>query len=105
MISIRRIVAKILISVVVLLLKKKTKKEPEKQIETEPREGICASCKKKCTASGAGCSEYQKLWTENWNRNIHRKKPEPERPRARQFFLYEHPDLIREGIVFTGGNL
>ena len=82
------------------VIEEKNPQKPEKKTEMEPRDGVCASCKKKCNASGAGCSEYQKLWTENWNRNIHRKKPEPERPRARQFFLYEHPDLIREGIVF-----
>lgn len=68
------------------------------------REGICAGCKKECRASGWGCSEYQRKFVENWNTNIHRKKPEPpvdlNKP---MIFRYEHPDLIREGIVFVGG--
>lgn len=32
------------------------------------------------------------------------KPPEPPKPKAKEYFRYEHPDLIREGIVWTGEN-
>ena len=31
------------------------------------------------------------------------KPPEPPKPKAKEYFRYEHPDLVREGIVWTGG--
>ena len=71
---------------------------PEKNAEKDANR-ICADCQKvPCTASGSGCPAYRKAWIENWNKNIHRKKPED--PNRKQFFCYEHPDLIREGIIF-----
>lgn len=76
---------------------------PAKNTEKEQNR-ICEGCQKNsCTASGAGCPAYRKAWAENWNKNIHRKKAEPVDPNKTTVFRYEHPDLIREGIVFVGG--
>ena len=81
-------------------------KDPTKPVArfmTKNREGICSFCKKRCKASGEGCSEYRKKWAENWNKNIHRKITEPKAPNRTMVFRYEHPDLVREGIIFKGG--
>lgn len=32
------------------------------------------------------------------------KPPEPPQPKGKECFRYEHPDLVREGIVWTGEN-
>ena len=65
----------------------------------EPNNWICKDCKtQKCKQIGRGCERYTKAWIENWNKNIHRKKPED--PRKRMVFRYEHPDLVRERIVW-----
>ena len=62
---------------------------------------FCEGCQKECSNIAAGCDEYQKWWVENWNRNIRIAKPVvKEEPNTVQFFRYEHPDLVREGIVF-----
>ena len=81
--------------------RKKISAENKKKDVKQPRynrEGLCAGCKKECHTSGWGCSEYQRKFVENWNKNIHRKKPvDPNKP---MIFRYEHPDLVREGIVW-----
>ena len=61
---------------------------------------FCKDCQKECPLDGRGCKEWADYWKKNWNKNIHvpaEKPPEPVKP---QFFRYEHPDLVREGIVF-----
>ena len=80
------------------------KPEPKAKPEKPEQKDICSTfCKKKkCDASGAGCAEYKKRWAENWNKNIHRKITESKVPNRTMVFRYEHPDLIREGIVFEG---
>lgn len=65
---------------------------------------ICDGCSKKpCPASGSGCPAYRKAWVENWNKHIYFPKkaaPVVQDPNKKEYFRYEHPDLIREGICF-----
>ena len=45
-----------------------------------------------------GCAKYREWFVKNWNKNICRaKNPETN---TQKIFRYEHPDLVREGIVF-----
>lgn len=62
---------------------------------------FCEGCKKECRKS-IGCDAYREWFAKNWNQNIRvakpvEVKPEPEGPKV---WRYEHPDLVREGIVF-----
>lgn len=59
---------------------------------------ICEGCVKECSSGGLpGCAEWRKRFIDNWNRNICKCiKPK------REHFCYEHPDLVREGIIWTG---
>lgn len=61
---------------------------------------FCEGCDKgSCQTVPNGCREWRKWFVENWNEYICIKPKEPE-PRKREVFRYEHPDLVREGIVF-----
>ena len=65
---------------------------------------FCEGCTTGCTNTAIGCDEYRAWFAKNWNQNIRvakpvEVKPEPEGPMV---FRYEHPDLVREGIVFEG---
>jgi hypothetical protein len=65
---------------------------------------FCIGCQKGCSNHTVGCKEYRAWFVKNWNQNIRVEKPvevktEPEGPMV---FRYEHPDLVREGIVFEG---
>lgn len=60
---------------------------------------FCNGCKQKCPIGAGGCAAYKEWWIKNWNKNIYRK-PKPPKTEAKQFFRYEHPDLIREGLIF-----
>ena len=80
-------------------------REYEKKLQAErvalrQRESrYCRDCKEKCPGNGIGCSAWKKWFIENWNRNICTN------PRAETnavVFAYEHPDLIREGLVWRG---
>ena len=73
-----------------------------KYVKPKPVERkICQCCEKRtCERNGQLCAEYRKAFVENWNKNIHWVKPEPQDPSKRMAFRYEHPDLVREGIVF-----
>ena len=63
---------------------------------------FCESCTEKaCPNNGIGCRPWREWFTENWNNNIHRKKPVAE-SNVPMVFCYEHPDLVREGIVWAG---
>lgn len=76
---------------------KAVKEKIQKENTIQQENTLCANCSKKCPTNGVGCREYQKAWIEHWNRNIHFKKQEEKTdPRKRQFFRYEHPDLVRE---------
>ncbi|MBO5953462.1 MAG: hypothetical protein J6Q53_05020 [Oscillospiraceae bacterium] len=58
----------------------------------------CVGCKQKCPASGDGCYGWQRYFAQNWNENVRGliKEIAPPEPPKREFFRYEHPDLIRE---------
>jgi hypothetical protein len=66
---------------------------------------FCEGCKTCCKNTAVGCDEYRAWWKKNWDQNIcvAPKKPEPKpAPEGSQMFRYEHPDLVREGIIFDG---
>ena len=73
--------------------------------EIEQRTGFCLGCEKACPNRGNGCDFWKSHFIKNWNQNIstskklRRNRPEEETV-GRETFVYEHPDLIREGIVF-----
>ena len=73
--------------------------------EIEQRTGFCMGCEKTCPNRGNGCDFWKSHFIKNWNQNIstskklRRNRPEEETV-VRETFVYEHPDLIREGIVF-----
>lgn len=70
--------------------------------EEKAQEGVCADCSHEvCVNISQGCLQWRQEFTDNWNHNIHRKKNEKP-PIKREWFRYEHPDLVREGIVFAG---
>ncbi len=66
---------------------------------------FCVGCEKECPRNGAGgCNEWVDYFLKNWNQNIHVPPPKPEPvedPNTTKMFRYEHPDLVREGIVFN----
>lgn len=63
---------------------------------------FCEGCTKgTCQKLLGGCKEWRKWFVDNWNENICRK-PKPKEPAKKEYFRYEHPDLVREGIVFEG---
>lgn len=74
------------------------RKEERKALVSPFCEGCTEECKK-----AIGCERWQQYFCKNWNQNISIAKPVPkEDPNAKQYFRYEHPDLVREGIVWTG---
>lgn len=81
------------------------KRKQKKKETMEIKSPFCEKCQKFCPGSGScGCEEWQEYFQKNWNENIciAPKKPEP-KPAVKeglQVFQYEHPDLVREGIVF-----
>jgi len=61
---------------------------------------FCQGCTRGyCDQVVNGCKEWRDWFVKDWNENICRKPKEPEKPRAREVFRYEHPDLVREGIT------
>lgn len=64
---------------------------------------FCAGCTEIMRVCNVkGCFKYRETFVKNWNENICRKPKEvKEEPIKREFFQYEHPDLVREGIVWT----
>ena len=59
----------------------------------------CSSHSETCEKN-KGCPKWRKQFIENWNENICIKP----KVMHREAFLYEHPDLEREGIVFEGSD-
>ena len=67
--------------------------------EKEQWRGVCAGCRQEvCTDSLHGCAVWRWKYIENWNRNIHRSTG----PKGRDFFRYEHPDIVRERMRKRG---
>lgn len=83
-------------------LDEKRKREEQERIRQKKlrQSTFCQGCSRVCQNNGSGCKEWEEWFVKNWNRNIHRKPKEPEAPQGKQYFRYEHPDLVREGIVF-----
>ena len=70
------------------------KERPGQYIDAEsPFRKICKRAD--CPDNGFGCPAWRKYFIDNWNKNI-MVKPK----KTRQFFQYEHSDLVREGIIF-----
>ena len=64
---------------------------------------FCEGCKTGCRKTSVGCDEYRAWWKNNWDQNICIAQQVPKQDSgARRVFRYEHPDLVREGIVFYG---
>ena len=86
-------------------LTKKAQLEDNRRRKEERKKLVspfCEGCTTGCTNTAIGCDEYRAWFAKNWNQNIRvakpaEVKPEPEGPMV---FRYEHPDLVREGIVF-----
>lgn len=79
------------------------KPKKEKKPVTATKSKICETCPKpKYNAPGIGCTRFFKMWVENWNKNICVKKQNEQTKPVKQVFRYEHPDLVREGIVWSG---
>jgi hypothetical protein len=57
-------------------------------------------CNHDCATLAFGCKKWREYFVKNWNENIYRSQPAA-RP-VNVVFRYEHPDLVREGIVFEG---
>lgn len=77
---------------------KRRRKEERKNLVSP----FCEGCQKKCSAS-FGCEEYREWFVKNWNQNISIAKPDVKKEPAKPMvFCYEHPDLVREGIAWTG---
>lgn len=72
---------------------------PEVQEAPEPSSRFCHGCDRVCPSGGVGCGQWREWYAKNWNQNIHVFSPEPEY-NGRAKFRYEHPDLIREGIIY-----
>lgn len=78
------------------------------QEEIEQRTGFCKGCKNTCPNRGNGCDNWKSYFVKNWNDNISTsKKLRRNRPEEIAYereiqmkFVYEHPDLVREGIVY-----
>ena len=77
---------------------KRRRKEERKNLVSP----FCEGCQKECRNTSIGCYEYRAWWAKNWDENIHiaLQEPKPVVQQGPQVFRYEHPDLVREGIVF-----
>ena len=73
------------------------KERPGQYIDSESP--FCRNCTRDdCPTNGDGCKAWETYSIDNWNKNI--MKLWKNHKKQRQFFRYEHPDLVREGIVF-----
>lgn len=75
-------------------LEQKTEEE-EKPVESR----YCQGCTKNCVNS-MGCADWQKWFAKNWNENISISKKLKQNVPVKMTWKYEHPDLIREGIIY-----
>lgn len=75
----------------------KEKERPGQYIDSESP--FCRNCTRDdFPTNGDGCKAWETYFIDNWNKNI--MKSIGNHKKRRQFFRYEHPDLVREGIVF-----
>ena len=77
-------------------------REPaKKQTDTSP---FCENCENNSSGCNIkGCLSWREWFIKNWNDNICIKpKCAPEEEKKNLYFQYEHPDLVREGIVWRG---
>lgn len=73
------------------------REKPGQYIDSESP--FCRNCTRDdCPTNGDGCKAWETYFIDNWNKNI--MKSIGNHKKQRQFFQYEHPDLVREGIVF-----
>lgn len=65
------------------------------------RSPFCDGCERNTEFGCGGCEKWEEYYVKNWNQNIHVELnlPEPEWDNSGGKFCYEHPDLVREGIV------
>lgn len=63
---------------------------------------FCTGCEKRCSVSGLGCKDWRNYFVKNWNEKIYVPPVKPVVYEGPMVFRYEHPDLVREGIVFEG---
>lgn len=65
---------------------------------------ICEGCAENLpVCETTGCVKYHDWFVTNWNEKYCiRPKEEPQVETPKEYFRYEHPDLVREGIVFEG---
>ena len=80
----------------------KLEKERQKAERMANPVECCRGCEKECPGDGGGqgCKVWRDWFVKNWNEKI-RIRPKLQAPvedGKRQFFRYEHPDLVREGI-------
>lgn len=77
------------------------KRATERKTNASP---FCDGCTGECSNSAVGCKIWKSLWIKNWNKNIYIPPVEPlrEDPNEKKYFRYELPDLVREGILWTG---
>lgn len=64
---------------------------------------ICVGCDlNMAICNTIGCLKYREQFVKNWNERIHwsRQEPKKQEPKMKEFFRYEHPDLVGEGSVF-----
>ena len=70
----------------------------KQEIVTSP---ICVGCEDKYKICNTiGCFKYRNWFVDNWNKHICTNPPQQEETKKRRVFCYEHPDLVREGLVF-----
>lgn len=59
---------------------------------------FCRNCTRDdCPTNGDGCKAWETYFIDNWNKNIMKLW---KTTKTTPIFRYEHPDLVREGIVF-----
>lgn len=70
---------------------------------------FCESCNQGYpVCKTIGCVQYREWFVKNWNAHIYGKPVIPMQEQKQEskdtvkVFRYEHPDLVREGIVFAG---
>ena len=55
---------------------------------------FCAACTEPCCPdAGRGCPAWRRWFIDRWNQKITTKKP-----KTREFFRYEHQDIVRENM-------
>lgn len=65
---------------------------------------FCKSCGVQKSHCINGCLAWKEWWIKNWNANIC-VKPKAAEKAEREVFQYEHPELVREGIAWTGADV